>query len=160
MRHAVLAALVGLLLTLSPVAHAQSACTYPARFDALIETVTAELQAIRTRQGLPALVHEPRLSRAAMSHACWMARTDTLSHRGAGRSQMTDRIEGAGYAHSGAAENIARGYDAPEEVLTAWMRSSGHRRNLLNRSLTEYGLGYAVAPNGRPYWVIVMARPR
>ncbi|WP_116086901.1 CAP domain-containing protein [Tropicimonas sp. IMCC34011] len=160
MRHAALAALVGLLLTLSPVAHAQPACTYPAGFDALTETMTAELRTIRTSAGLPALRHEPRLSRAAMSHACWMARTDTLSHRGAGRSRMTNRIESAGYAYSGAAENIAQGYDTTGEVLTAWMRSSGHRRNLLNQKLNEYGLGYAVAPNGRPYWVIVMARPR
>ncbi len=40
-------------------------------------------------------------------------------------------------------------------VIRAWMNSPGHRRNILNPKVTEFGV--ARAPGN--YWVLVMARP-
>ena len=52
-------------------------------------------------------------------------------------------------------ENIAGGQRSPEEVMVAWMNSSGHRANILNARYTKLGVGYyynAQTPY-RYYWV-------
>jgi uncharacterized protein YkwD len=35
-----------------------------------------------------------------------------------------------------------------------WARSAGHRRNMLLRGVTHYGLASATGANGRKYWVL------
>ncbi|MBE5946172.1 MAG: hypothetical protein E7259_04395 [Lachnospiraceae bacterium] len=45
-------------------------------------------------------------------------------------------------AYGGAAgENIAWGYRSPESVVSAWMQSEGHRRNILNANYKSIGVG-------------------
>jgi uncharacterized protein YkwD len=44
-------------------------------------------------------------------------------------------------------ENIARGYPSPVSVFNAWMGSPGHAANILRRSFTKMGLGYASGNN-------------
>jgi uncharacterized protein YkwD len=56
-------------------------------------------------------------------------------------------------------ENVAFGQPSAREVLKSWMRSSGHRRNILEADYTELGTGYAVDRAGRPYFVQVFGRP-
>lgn len=49
-----------------------------------------------------------------------------------------------------AGENIAYNYNTPEEVMDAWMNSTGHRANILNASFHHIGIGvYEV--NGTVY---------
>jgi uncharacterized protein YkwD len=50
----------------------------------------------------------------------------------------------------GVGENVAWNQKSPEAVMHAWMNSPGHRRNILNPSYSEIGVG-AVVSNG-PYW--------
>ena len=45
-------------------------------------------------------------------------------------------------------ENIAAGQKTPEEVMKSWMRSSGHRHNIMDEDAAFLGVGYF---NG--YWV-------
>jgi uncharacterized protein YkwD len=40
-------------------------------------------------------------------------------------------IREAGYDFKSAAENLGRGYETAEEAHRAWMKSKGHRRNIL-----------------------------
>ena len=40
------------------------------------------------------------------------------------------------------AENIAQGMASPRAVVAAWMKSGGHRRNILNENFTSIGVGY------------------
>ncbi len=56
----------------------------------------------------------------------------------------------------GAGENIAAGQDDPQEVMTAWMNSEGHRSNILG-NFTAIGVGYA-SISGTPYWVQMFIR--
>lgn len=58
----------------------------------------------------------------------------------------------AGINYRGAGENIAYGQRTPEEVMDAWMNSSGHRANILNPNYTNIGIGY-YETNGVKYWV-------
>ena len=43
--------------------------------------------------------------------------------------------------YRGIGENIAMGQRSPEEVMNAWMNSSGHRANILNGGYTHIGVG-------------------
>jgi len=43
--------------------------------------------------------------------------------------------------YNGAAENIAKGQTSPREVVTAWINSPGHRRNMESSSYVHMGAG-------------------
>ena len=59
-----------------------------------------------------------------------------------GTSAYITKLDNAGIAHSCCAENIAMGQESPQEVVTAWMNSPGHRANILHFALTHIGVGY------------------
>lgn len=58
-----------------------------------------------------------------------------------------------------AGENIAWGQKTPDEVMTSWMNSSGHRSNILDPDHTMIGVG-CYESNGRLYWTQVFAGTR
>jgi uncharacterized protein YkwD len=43
--------------------------------------------------------------------------------------------------------------------VNGWMRSDGHRTNILNTSFTEIGVGFQKDAKGRLYFVQVFGRP-
>ncbi len=49
-------------------------------------------------------------------------------------------------------ENIAAGQTTPQEVVNAWMNSTGHRSNILNPEFTHTGVGCYMASDGWVYW--------
>jgi uncharacterized protein YkwD len=61
-------------------------------------------------------------------------------------------MEDFGIHFTAAGENIAYGQRTPEEVMNAWMNSSGHRANILNPSYNQIGVGVAKSANGTFYW--------
>jgi uncharacterized protein YkwD len=71
-----------------------------------------------------------------------------------------DRLAAAGYAWSSYAENIAMGQTSAAAAMDSWMRSSGHRANILSTNNTEIGIGFARDSAGRPYYVQIFGRPR
>lgn len=58
-------------------------------------------------------------------------------------------------------ENIAGGYQTPEDVVDGWMHSEGHRKNILHPDFTELGVGYTYEENSqyKHYWVQIFRRP-
>ena len=56
------------------------------------------------------------------------------------------------------AENIAYGQKSPEEVMTTWLKSPGHRSNILNTKFTDIGCGMSLSENGRLYWCVCFAK--
>lgn len=53
-----------------------------------------------------------------------------------------------------AAENIAYGQDNTEDVMKSWMKSFGHRKNILNADFTDIGCGMSLSKNGQLYWCV------
>jgi len=97
----------------------------------------------RANQGLPPLVWHETLAEAARRHSEDMMRTNRLSHTGSDGSTVTQRIERAGITNwRYNAENVAQGQRTPEEVVDSWMRSPGHRANILNTTSTHLGVGF------------------
>jgi uncharacterized protein YkwD len=87
----------------------------------------------------------PSLQRAARAHSRDMIQRDYFSHttKGTNRSGC-DRVRNAGYRFRYCGENIAYGsgsYGEPQSIMRSWMRSSGHRRNILNGRFREIGIG-------------------
>lgn len=68
---------------------------------------------------------------------------DAFSHTRPNGSNWYTTLDGLGIDYNSAGENIAAGQASPEEVMTSWMNSSGHRANILNGKFTHMGAGYA-----------------
>ena len=104
----------------------------------------------RRSHGLPTLRPNKRLDRAARGHSFHMVRSNFFSHDSLGGSSVMDRVKRRGYRSSRGmmvGENIAWGsgsYATPREIVAGWMRSPGHRANILHRSFREVGVGVAL----------------
>ena len=115
----------------------------------------------RVHAGLPALRSNPRLMRAAQAHAEQSAAEGRLAHvlPKARLPKPEDRLRASGYDWSAFAENIAFGQRSTSEAIADWMKSPGHRKNLLSPAYTELGTGFATDDRGRAYYVQVFGRP-
>ena len=116
---------------------------------------------IRARHGAGPVRMEGRLIEAALSHSLMMARKGKMAHQFGRGTRFRDRIKKAG-VHGSAAENVGAGYSSMQSVIDSWLRSPGHRRNLLNRKLTHIGMAAAHNPASkyRTYWTLILARPQ
>lgn len=99
----------------------------------------------------PALEKNTLLMEYAQAWAVEMAADNKLNH-----SRMTNILR-LGFKTVG--ENIAAGQKDIESVMRSWMRSMGHRKNIMSKSFTHIGCGYAVSTNGTPYWCVCFGTP-
>lgn len=111
--------------------------------------VVALVNKERAKAGCSALTVNEKLTAAALNHSKDMAAHSNMSHTGSDGSDPGQRITRAGYAWMTYGENVAYGYSTPEQVMTGWMNSPGHRENILNCAFKEIGVGLA-QPNS--YW--------
>lgn len=81
-----------------------------------------------------------------------MASINLLFH-----SDMKDIMK-LGFAN--VAENIAYGSNSPESVMKVWLNSSGHKKNILNSSMTDIGCGMSLSEHGKLYWCVCFAKRR
>jgi uncharacterized protein YkwD len=102
----------------------------------------------RATAGCRPLGVDTRLVDAAQSHSDDMADRAYFAHTTPDGVTFDRRIEQAGYPQP-AAENIARGSTTADQTMDLWMKSPGHRQNILNCSFQRIGVG--VDPEGW-YW--------
>lgn len=103
---------------------------------------------VRAQRKLPALRENARLRRAALGHSQNMVSAGFFEHTAPSGATMVDRILRAGYVRRdegwSLGENLAWGtgsYSTPRGAIEAWMKSPGHRANVLKRSYRELGVG-------------------
>lgn len=111
--------------------------------------VVALVNAERAKQGLSALTIDTKVQQAALVRAKESAQS--FSHTRPNGSSFSTALTEAGVSYRTAGENIAYGQSTPQQVMNAWMNSSGHRVNILNANYTTIGVGYTVI-NGTAYW--------
>jgi len=151
------------LLLASPVVLAEEAKKSP-KFEMTKDeqTLLKLLNEERTKAHLPVLKPHPLLFKAARTHAKNMAKQRKMEHVLDGK-KPAQRVEAAGYNWGKVSENIAMAEDG-EPPLTAivkdWMESKTHRENLLDKKVSETGLGIARNDKGEIYYAQVFARPR
>ena len=125
---------------------------WPAMVEA--QPVRQMLNGLRAEKGLGPVTPSPRLEAAAKAHALDMARKSFFSHTGSDGSDVMARARAQGYGACAIAENIAQGQKSLTEVLGAWAKSPPHRKNMLNRDVTDFGL--VRAPGD--VWVLVLGK--
>jgi uncharacterized YkwD family protein len=106
----------------------------------------------RTSRGLSALKFNTEVSKVATLKSQDMIDKGYFDHNSPTYGSPFDMMKKFGITYRSAGENIAMGQKTPQEVMTAWMNSEGHRKNILNSSFTEIGIGIAKDSNGRLYW--------
>jgi uncharacterized protein YkwD len=102
----------------------------------------------RERHGIAPLAFSPALRQSATAQAGNIARSGSLSHYGPRGSDLAVRASRSGYSGSyRLAENIAAGrgrrHGSPLAILRTWMQSDGHRQNVLDPGLRDFGVGIA-----------------
>jgi uncharacterized protein YkwD len=159
-RAAALAALVAapVLAVAGPAFAAESAHTAGTKSVAVDKAayenqVVALTNAQRKAHGCGALRIDSRLVQAARAHSTDMVKQGYFDHVGSNGSTFVAREASAGYPSRGAsAENIAWGYRTPQDVVTGWMNSPGHRANILNCGSVAVGVGLSYTAGGSAYW--------
>jgi uncharacterized protein YkwD len=101
----------------------------------------------RAKRGIPVLRPDSSLGRAARAHARAMLRQGFFDHTdpaGKGPTERVARVSARRWATVG--ENIAAGFANADLTCARWKRA--HRANMLKRSYTHIGAGYAQGPRG------------
>lgn len=114
--------------------------------------------AFRAENKLGAVTSNPKLAAAARAYAQFLARSDLFSHTADGR-QPADRIKSAGYTYCSIGENLAlnldsRGFETKQlarEAVEGWKGSPPHRKTMLERAVTEIGVGIAKSSREEKY---------
>lgn len=105
----------------------------------------------RAQRDRVALRHQRCVQGFAVRQALRMAREERLYHQDLGRVLRRCGLSTAG-------ENVAYGFPNGRSVVRGWMRSDGHRRNILNRSFRLLGSGAAQSNDGTWYAAQVFGR--
>jgi len=96
----------------------------------------------RANAGLSPLVLDSLLTKVATEKARDMYDNKYFSHTSPTYGSPFQMMQTFGVQYSYAGENIAAGQRSAEEVMNAWMNSSGHRANILNANFKKLGVGY------------------
>ena len=113
-----------------------------------LERIRAEMlgrvNAARRGAGLRPLQESAELDRAAQEHARDLLIRGYYQHRSLEGTLPGDRALAAGYPNALVAENLHEDRYSVEQTLDDWLRSAGHRNNLLDPGCTDLGLGLAL----------------
>lgn len=151
----------GLLLVLSFICcglqtNAEMPAPLPHTEEGMTRRVVQLTNEIRARYGLAPLQIHPALVRSARWMARDMVQHDYLRHTDFLGREIDPRLPSFGYGdYSEIGENIAGGQLTPEEVVAGWMRSPGHRANVLNPTFREIGVAHFQGGHThyKHYWV-------
>ncbi|SDP19108.1 uncharacterized protein, YkwD family, partial [Paenibacillus sp. yr247] len=96
----------------------------------------------RAKAGLSPLVMDKALSAMALDKAKDMYNNHYFDHTSPTYGSPFDMMNSYSIQYSYAGENIAMGQQKPQDVMTSWMNSAGHRQNILSPNYTKIGVGY------------------
>lgn len=115
-----------------------SATTLSAFEKKVVELTNVE----RSKAGLKPFKINNQLSKVSRIKSQDMTDKNYFNHHSPTYGSPFDMMKQFGISYKTAAENIAKGQKTPDEVVKAWMNSSGHRANILNNHLDQIGVGY------------------
>ena len=115
----------------------------------------------RIKRGIRSLNSNSKLHRAAQKHSKYMMRHRYIGHSGPNGNKPWDRAQSEGYAWYSVGENVfhyphsrKRSDRRTAQLLVkGWMKSPGHRENILNREYSDIGVAVVRRlPRGRTYY--------
>ncbi len=117
--------------------------------DSYDEEVLRLVNIERSKAGLTAFTTNSTLKSAADKRA--QETVQSFSHTRPNGTGFETALNEYGVSYRAAGENIAYGQKSPQEVVTGWMNSPGHRANILNGKFNKIGIG-VYKTNGVIYW--------
>ncbi|UBF25690.1 CAP domain-containing protein [Kovacikia minuta CCNUW1] len=115
--------------------------------------VRQRINTIRQRQGLTALRYNDRLAQVARSYSRRMAEQNFFAHVSPQGDTLSDRVGAARIFYFTVGENLFTSTNIPQPTPAAvegWMKSPGHRENILYPEFRETGVG--VWKRGNTYY--------
>jgi len=169
-----------MLWTSPPAVTAQRNGQPEIRIPALERRIHELIDKERTGKKLPALQFDEKLSNIARAHSTDMARRNFFSHINPDGKDPTARGRLAGYVckkdfgsyfTEGLAENLYQGNlyssvrtrgnektyawntleDLASQSVMGWMKSKGHRENILGKTFDTTGIGVAISKDDKVY---------
>ncbi len=120
----------------------------------VVDLVNAE----RAKAGVAPLTLDSSISNVARTKSQDMATNNYFAHQSPTYGSAGNMLTKFGIKYTAWGENIASGQKTPQQVVTAWMNSEGHRANILSSTYTKIGVGYATNSKGVPYWTQMFVR--
>lgn len=105
-----------------------------------IDSIFAAVNKVRADAGLRPLKFNEQLNTAAKNRWVDMVMRNYFDHFTPDGTPWTKFVRAAGYDYIYSAENLARNFDTTEGLMTAWMASPDHRKNILNPVYSETGI--------------------
>jgi uncharacterized protein YkwD len=136
-------------------------CGVPAEAEQYATRVIELVNEERANQSLPSLATNAILADMATSYACEMIEGDFFDHVSpVTGSTVGSRALQAGYYFKKVGENLAGGQTSPEQVMSEWMASTGHKENILDKDFVEMGAVVRTGGSYNWYWVQEFGFPR
>lgn len=117
------------------------------------QSCITSLNIVRESNGLQPLILHNGLSELAMGHAIYLSTNKVINHNNYG-IRLYD-AQDMGFI--GLSENIAYGYTTVDSLIAAWLKSDGHRDNLLDDIHTHHGFGISSDIYGKMYYVHIFS---
>ena len=129
-------------------------------------TLIAEVNTLRTKNGLAPYTVNATLMAVAQAHSDYQAATSTVTHYSADGSRPYQRALAAGYPVGGDislggffSENIVAGNGmTPQQAVQIWQGDAPHLNTMLSPYLTEVGAGVTNV-NGYIYYTLDASMP-
>ena len=121
----------------------------------LEDRILALVNEERDRAGMKPLSFSRELTKAARQHSASMAAEGFFEHRGDGEPDLFERITASGVDTDHVGENIFEssesGGSVADDCVQMWMRSPGHRRNMLEPDFAKTGIAVGKSVDGENY---------
>ncbi len=122
--------------------------------DLAIQEFVRLVNAKRRSIGCAELKWDSRVAAIALDHSADMVSRHFFSHTNPDKKGPSERLRESNMGFSSAAENLVRYAKTAQEAFDAWLRSPGHRRNMLDNRFTRHGVGRI-----KDRWTQVLIRP-
>ena len=123
--------------------------TYTLTFE---EQVVKLVNEKRAAAGLKALKSSSSLNNVAEKKSKDKRDKGYFSHTSPTYGNLPSMLKKFSISYKAAGENIAAGQTTPASVVSSWMKSPGHKANILSKKYTHIGVGYVSGGNYRHYW--------
>ena len=104
------------------------------------DTVLQLMNAYRAMHGLDPFTLDPRLTKVADARMDDMEEQGYWDHHAPDGSSPFVLFSRFGYEYRAAGENLAKGFETAEVLVSAWMESPGHRANILGANYRNVGI--------------------
>ncbi|HSH31622.1 MAG TPA: CAP domain-containing protein, partial [Candidatus Saccharimonadales bacterium] len=128
------------------------ACPHQTQREQAAAVIACLTSHARIYHGLGPVTSHPALVAAATAKAQDIINCRDFSHTACGRP-ANYWLGNKGYTGKCSGENIAQGQPTPRDVFVAWMKSPGHRANILRPGYTHIGTAVLTSSAG-PVWVM------